>query len=91
MRWAARIIALCLLVFLSLAAAAESLTGKVVKITDGDNNDNTAPRGDKIAIQTNNVEIDDRNFIYLADRANTGLHIVELKGKAKKIIDGDDD
>jgi hypothetical protein len=41
----------------------------------------------KIAIQTNNVEVDDRGFIYLADRANTGLHVVELTGKARKIAD----
>ena len=33
---AARVITLFLLVFLSLAAFADSLTGKVVKITDGD-------------------------------------------------------
>ncbi|MFB3046521.1 MAG: thermonuclease family protein [Acidiferrobacterales bacterium] len=33
---ALRIIALCCLVFLPLAASADSLTGKVVKITDGD-------------------------------------------------------
>ncbi len=39
----------------------------------------------KIAIQTNNVEVDDRGFIYLADRANTGLHIVELTGSAREI------
>ncbi len=32
----ARVIVLCLLVFLSLAASADTLTGKVVKITDGD-------------------------------------------------------
>ncbi len=31
-----RIIALCFLVFLSLATFADTLTGKVVKITDGD-------------------------------------------------------
>ncbi len=36
MRVAAHVIALCLLVFLSLATFANSLTGKVVKITDGD-------------------------------------------------------
>ena len=36
MHWTARVIALCFLVFLSLAAFADSLTGKVVKITDGD-------------------------------------------------------
>jgi hypothetical protein len=26
----------------------------------------------KIAIQTNNVETDDRGYIYIVDRANTG-------------------
>ena len=39
----------------------------------------------KVAIQTNNVEVDDRRFIYLADRADTGLHIVELTGTARGI------
>jgi hypothetical protein len=39
----------------------------------------------KIAIQTNNVEVDDRGFIYLVDRANTGLHVVELTGPAREI------
>ncbi len=33
---AVRVITLFLLVFLSLAAAADTLTGKVAKITDGD-------------------------------------------------------
>ncbi len=32
----ARVIVLCFLVLISLAASADSLTGKVVKITDGD-------------------------------------------------------
>jgi len=41
----------------------------------------------QIAIQTNNVEFDDRGYVYLADRANTGLHIIELTGEAKKIAD----
>jgi hypothetical protein len=39
----------------------------------------------KTAIQTNNVEVDDRGYIYLADRADTGLHIVELTGPARAI------
>lgn len=39
----------------------------------------------KVAIQTNNVEVDDRGLIYLVDRANTGLHIVELTGRARQI------
>ena len=40
----------------------------------------------KVAIQTNNVEVDDRGYIYLADRANTGLHIVELTGAARSLV-----
>ena len=40
----------------------------------------------KTAIQTNNVEVDDRGLIYLVDRANTGLHIVELTGAAAAIL-----
>jgi hypothetical protein len=35
----------------------------------------------KVAIQTNNVEVDDRGYIYIVDRANTGLHILELLKK----------
>ena len=38
-------------------------------------------------IQTNNVEVDDRGLIYIVDRANTGLHILELSGDARKIIE----
>jgi len=41
----------------------------------------------KIAIQTNNVEVDDRGLVYIVDRANTGLHILELTGDAKKIVE----
>ena len=33
----------------------------------------------KIAIQTNNLDVDDRGYIYAVDRADTGLHIVEFK------------
>jgi len=39
----------------------------------------------KVAIQTNNVEVDERGYIYLVDRADTGLHIVELTGTARAI------
>lgn len=39
----------------------------------------------KIAIQTNNVEVDDRGYIYIVDRANTGMHILELTGAARAI------
>jgi len=41
----------------------------------------------KTAIQTNNVDVDDRGYIYIVDRANTGLHILELTGAARAIAD----
>ena len=41
----------------------------------------------KRAIQTNNVEVDERGYIYIVDRANTGLHILELTGPARAIAD----
>ena len=38
------------------------------------------PSGDrcKVAIQSNNLEVDDRGFIYVVDRANTGMHILQF-------------
>jgi hypothetical protein len=39
-----------------------------------------------IAIQTNNVEVDERGLVYLFDRANTGLHIVQLTGEARDLL-----
>jgi hypothetical protein len=47
---------------------------------------NEPNRSCKVAIQTNNVEADERGYVYLADRANTGLHIVRLTGDAAKLI-----
>ncbi|MGE4657510.1 MAG: hypothetical protein AAEI08_01110 [Gammaproteobacteria bacterium] len=41
----------------------------------------------KVAIQTNNVEVDDRGYIYLVDRANTGMHIVELTRRARRLAE----
>ena len=41
----------------------------------------------KIAIQTNNVEVDDRGYIYAVDRANTGMVVLELSGEARSIAD----
>jgi hypothetical protein len=38
----------------------------------------------KTAIQTNNVETDARGYVYIVDRANTGLHILELTGAARQ-------
>jgi hypothetical protein len=39
----------------------------------------------KIAITTNNVEVDDRGYIYIADRVKTGLHILEPTGEVRSI------
>jgi hypothetical protein len=33
----------------------------------------------KVAIQTNNVEVDDRGYVYIVDRANTGMHILQFR------------
>lgn len=46
---------------------------------------NTTPRGGKIVIQTNNVDVDDRGLVYIFDRANTGMHILEATGAARRI------
>jgi hypothetical protein len=37
----------------------------------------------KVAIQSNNVETDERGYIYVVDRANTGMHILEVTGEAR--------
>jgi hypothetical protein len=50
--------------------------------------DKTDPRAGKIAIQTNNVDLDDRGLIYIVDRANTGMHILQLTGEAAQIANG---
>ena len=39
----------------------------------------------KVAIQTNNVDVDDRGYVYIVDRANTGMHILELTGEARRV------
>jgi len=36
-------------------------------------------------VQINNAEVDDRGYIYSVDRANTGMHILELTGEARKV------
>jgi len=45
----------------------------------------SAPEKCKVAVQSNNVEVDDRGYVYVGDRANTGLHIVELTGAARRV------
>jgi hypothetical protein len=39
----------------------------------------------KVAIQTNNLEVDDRGYIYAVDRANTGLHILQFGEAANSV------
>jgi len=46
------------------------------------------------AVQTNNVATDDRGFVFIVDRANSGMHILRLTGEAARIAGlrgGDDD
>jgi len=43
-----------------------------------------------VAIQTNNVEVDDRGYIYIVDRANTGMHILEVTGAARRLANFSD-
>jgi hypothetical protein len=37
----------------------------------------------KKVIQSNNVDVDDRGYIYVVDRADNGMHILELTGDAR--------
>jgi hypothetical protein len=60
-----------------IPATTDKTTPRCVKV---DGNDRC-----KIAIQTNNVEVDDRGYVYIVDRANTGLHILQLTGEARKV------
>jgi hypothetical protein len=46
-----------------------------------------AERHCKITIQTNDVEVDDRGYIYMVDRNSAGLHILELTGPARQLAD----
>ena len=41
----------------------------------------------KIAIDTSNAEVDDRGYIYIVDRSNTGMHILQLTGSARQVAD----
>jgi hypothetical protein len=61
-----------------IPAITEATDKRCVRVEGGE------PRC-KVAIQTNNVETDDRGFIYIVDRANTGLHILELTGEPRGI------
>ena len=55
----------------------------ITQITDQRCSGQGAAQQCKVAIQTNNVEIDERGYIYAVDRANTGMHILRLTGPAR--------
>ena len=40
------------------------------------------PAGDAL---TNNVEVDERGYVYIVDRAGLGLHVLELSGAARAV------
>ncbi len=60
-----------------IPATTDKTDKRCVKTADGERC--------KVAIQTNNVEADDRGYIYIVDRADTGMHILELSGAARKV------
>jgi hypothetical protein len=41
----------------------------------------------KVSIVTNNVEVDERGYVYMTDRTHTGLHILEPTGEVRRISD----
>jgi len=43
------------------------------------------PEGSGRAVTTNNVEVDDRGFIYIVDRHGLGMHVLRLTGAARAI------
>lgn len=53
-------------------------------IPDSNQNTSWGPLDQSVAI-TNNIDVDDRGFVYLWDRAGTGMHIVRPTGQVKKI------
>jgi hypothetical protein len=46
-----------------------------------------APQDCKTVIETNNAEVDDRGYIYIVDRQDTGMHILRLTGPARQVAD----
>jgi hypothetical protein len=46
-----------------------------------------ASRQCKTVIDTNNVEVDNRGYIYITDSVGTGMHILQLTGSARELAD----
>lgn len=57
------------------------------KNTDFRCDDEKARTGCVPVIQINNMEVDDRGYVYAVDRANSGLFILEVTGEARAIAD----
>ena len=53
--------------------------------TDYRCDDEKQRRGCVRVIQINNVEVDERGYVYAVDRANSGLFILDVTGEARKI------
>jgi len=56
-------------------------TNKTIKTCTGTGADRVC----KDVIQTNNVEVDDRGYIYVVDRVGSGMDILQLTGAARKV------
>ena len=54
--------------------------------TDYRCDDEKSRRGCVRVIQINNVEVDERGYVYAVDRANSGLFTLEVTGAARKIM-----
>lgn len=57
------------------------------KNTDFRCDDEKARTGCVPVIQINNMEVDDRGYVYAVDRANSGVFILEVTGAAREIAD----
>ncbi|MDP2354909.1 MAG: hypothetical protein Q8M31_02465, partial [Beijerinckiaceae bacterium] len=57
------------------------------KNTDFRCDDEKARTGCIPVIQINNMEVDDRGYVYAVDRANSGVFILEVTGAAREIAD----
>ncbi len=44
-------------------------------------------RGCVRVVQINNMEVDDRGYVYAVDRANSGVFVLEVTGEARRIAD----
>ena len=65
-----------------IPALTKNADERCIKLDDGPD---AGKQRCKTAIQTNNLDVDDRGYVYAVDRANNGLVILELSGAARKV------